>query len=164
MAATKLALRVVFAALLVAGGASAKVYVEWRPRMSFMAGYNDNVLLNGSGADGFGQAVPGIKLDIFGDHALHVELDCQAGIARLAHPESFGFSSGAFAANETCALGTRAHLSPRDKLDIRASATYAQDPFSIAGFGLLLRPGQNAYSAVFLQHVRPDRPRVHRQI
>ncbi len=143
MAATKLALRVVFAALLLAGGASAKVYVEWRPRMSFMAGYNDNVLLNGTGADGVGQAVPGIKLDIFGDHALHVALDCQAGLARLAHPESFGFSSGAVAANETCALGTRAHLSPRDKLDLRASATYAQDPFSIAGFGLLLRPGQN---------------------
>src|SRR6266446_3259417 len=83
MAATKLALRVVFAALLVAGGASAKVYVEWRPRMSFMAGYNDNVLLNGTGADGVGQAVPGIKLDIFGDHALHVALDCQAGLARI---------------------------------------------------------------------------------
>ena len=143
MAATKLALRVVFAALLLAGGASAKIYLEWRPRMSFMAGYNDNVLLNGTGADGVGQAVPGIKLDIFGDHALHVALDCQVGLARLAHPESFGFSSGSFAANETCALGTRAHLSPRDKLDLRASATYAQDPFSIAGFGLLLRPGQN---------------------
>src|SRR5882762_1884260 len=121
MAATKLALRVVFAALLLAGGASAKVYLEWRPRMSFMAGYNDNVLLNGTGADGVGQAVPGIKLDIFGDHALHVALDCEVGLARLAHPESFGFSSGSFAAN----------------------ATYAQDPFSIAGFGLLLRPGQN---------------------
>ena len=143
MAATKLALRVVFAALLLAGGASAKVYVEWRPRISFLAGYNDNVLLNGSGADGVGQAVPGIKLDVFGDHALHVALDCQAGVSRLAHPESFGFSSGAFAANETCTLGTRAHLSPRDKLDVRASATYAQDPFAIAGFGLLLRPGQN---------------------
>ncbi|HWT87014.1 MAG TPA: hypothetical protein VN177_14665, partial [Myxococcales bacterium] len=106
MDATKLALRVVFAALLLAGGASAKIYLEWRPRMSFMAGYNDNVLLNGTGADGVGQAVPGIKLDIFGDHALHVALDCQVGLARLAHPESFGFSSGSFAANETCALGT----------------------------------------------------------
>src|ERR1700682_3610703 len=118
MAATKLALRVVFAALLLAGGASAKVYVEWRPRMSFMAGYNDNVLLDGSGADGVGQAVPGIKLDIFGDHALHLALDCQAGVARPAHPQSFGFLGGAFAANENCSLGTRAHLSPRDTLDV----------------------------------------------
>jgi hypothetical protein len=143
MAATKLALRVAFAALLLAGGASAKVYVEWRPRMSLMAGYNDNVLLNGTGADGFGQAVPGIKLDLFGDHDLHLAADCQAGLARLVHPESFGLSSSAFAANETCSLATRVRLSPRDKLDIRSNATYAQDPFSIAGLGLLLRPGQN---------------------
>jgi len=28
-------------------------------------------------------------------------------------------------------------------LDIRANATYAQDPFAISGLGLLLRPGQN---------------------
>jgi hypothetical protein len=90
MVATKLALRVAFAALLLAGGASAKVYIEWRPRMTLLAGYNDNVLLNGSGADSFGQAVPGIKLDLFGDHNLHVAVDCQAGLARLAHPESFG--------------------------------------------------------------------------
>ena len=143
MAATKLALRVAFAALLLAGGASAKVYIEWRPRMSLMAGYNDNVLLNGSGSDSFGQAVPGIKLDLFGDHNLHVTVDCQAGLARLAHPQSFGLSSGAFATNETCTLGTRMRLSPRDKLEIRSNATYAQDPFSIAGLGLLLRPGQN---------------------
>jgi hypothetical protein len=143
MAATKLALRVAFAALLSAGGASAKVYIEWRPRMSLMGGYNDNVLLNGSGADGFGQAVPGIKLDIFGDHNLHVAADCQAGFARLAHPQDFGLSSGAFAANETCTVATGVHLSTRDKLQIRSSVTYAQDPFSIAGLGLLLRPGQN---------------------
>src|SRR3954468_10933386 len=128
MAATKLALRAAFAALLLAGGASAKVYIEWRPRMSLMAGYNDNVLLNGSGADSFGQAVPGIKLDIFGEHNLHVDVDCQAGVARLTHPQEFGLSGGAFATNETCALGTRVHLSPLDKLQLRTSATYAQDP------------------------------------
>jgi hypothetical protein len=143
MAATRLALLVAFAALLTAGGAGAKVYIEWRPRMSLMAGYNDNVLLNGSGADGFGQAVPGIKLDLFGEHDLHLDVDCQAGLARLAHPQEFGLSGGAFAANETCALGTRLTLSPRDKLQVRANATYAQDPFSIAGLGLLLRPGQS---------------------
>ncbi len=143
MAATRLALLVAFAALLIASGASAKVYVEWRPRMSLMAGYDDNVLMNGSGADGFGQAVPGLKLDVFGEHDLHLDLDCQAGVARLAHPQEFGLSGGAFASNETCALGTRVHFSPRDKLQLHTMATYAQDPFSIAGLGLLLRPGQS---------------------
>jgi hypothetical protein len=143
MAATRFALLVAFAALLTSRGADAKVYIEWRPRMSLMAGYNDNVLLNGSGADGFGQAVPGIKLDLFGEHNLHVDVDCQAGLARLAHPQEFGLSSGAFAANETCLVGTRANLSARDKLQIGSSVTYAQDPFSIAGLGLLLRPGQS---------------------
>jgi len=113
-----------------------------------MAGYNDNVLLNGTGADGFGQAVPGIKLDLFGEHDLHVAVDCQAGLARLAHPEQFGISSG-FATNETCNLETRLHLSPRDKLHFRGGATYSQDPFSI-GLGLLLRPGQ---SDIFVAHV-----------
>jgi len=60
MAATRLAPLVAFAALLAAGEAGAKVYVEWRPRISLMAGYNDNVLLNGSGADGSASdATPG---------------------------------------------------------------------------------------------------------
>jgi hypothetical protein len=107
-----------------------------------MAGLDDNVQMNGSGADSFGQAVPGIKLDIFGDHQLHVDVDCQAGLARLAHPQEFGLSSGAFATNESCALGTKLHFSQHDRLLIRSSATYAQDPFAIAGQGLLLKPGQ----------------------
>src|SRR5258705_222721 len=143
MAATKHALRAAFAALLLAGGASAKVYVEWRPRLSLLGGYSDNVQLNGWGGDSFGQAVPGLKLDIFGDHALHVAADFQVGLARLANPESFGISSGTFASSETCLLDTRVHLSEQDKLQIRTGATYAQDPFSIAGLGLLLRPGQD---------------------
>ncbi|MFN2546822.1 MAG: hypothetical protein ABR567_05280, partial [Myxococcales bacterium] len=48
--------------LLAAWGAAAKVYIEFRPRMSMMGGYDDNVRLNGTGgingtgADGFGQA------------------------------------------------------------------------------------------------------------
>src|SRR5205814_10219217 len=42
------------AVLLSAWGASAKVYIEFRPRMSMMGGYDDNVRLNGSGADAFG--------------------------------------------------------------------------------------------------------------
>ena len=128
--------------LLAAGSAAAKVYIEWRPRVSLMGGFDDNVQLNGNRGDGFGQAVPGIKLDIFGDHDLHMDVDCQAGLARLAHPQDFGISSSAFATNETCGLGTRVKLSTRDKLQLRTSATYAEDPFAIAGLGLLLRPGQ----------------------
>jgi len=34
--------------------------------------------------------VPGIKLDLFGEHDLHMAVDCQAGLARLAHPQQFG--------------------------------------------------------------------------
>jgi len=142
MSATKLALLAAVVPLLGAGSAAAKVYIEWRPRVSLMGGFDDNVQLNGKGGDGFGQAVPGIKLDIFGDHDLHMDVDCQAGIARLARPEEFDLSSGAFATNETCGLGTRGKLSTRDKLQLRTSATYAEDPFAIAGLGLLLRPGQ----------------------
>lgn len=130
------------AAFVAAGSASAKVYVEFRPRMSMMGGYDDNVRLNGAGGDAFGQAVPGLKLDLFGEHDLHLDLDCQAGLARLAHPQEFGLSSGAFATSESCALGTKVRLSPRDRLSLKTSATYVQDPFSIAELGLLLRPGQ----------------------
>ena len=145
---TQLALHVALAALLAAGGAGAKVYLEFRPRVSLMAGYDDNVTLGfvpGSGAlgaDSFGQVAPGLKLDLFGEDGLHMDLDCQAGIARLVHPQQFGLSSNGVAGNESCALGTRVHLSQRDRLQFRTSATYAQDPFSIAGLGLLLRPGQ----------------------
>jgi hypothetical protein len=138
---THIALATLSAALL-ATAAQAKVYVEFRPRMSLMGGYDDNVQLNGTGGDAFGQAVPGLKLDVFGEHDLHLDLDCQAGLARLAHPQEFGISSGAFAANETCLMGTRLKLDDRDKLTLHVRATYAQDPFSIAGLGLLLRPGQ----------------------
>src|SRR5690242_15020213 len=113
-ARTQLALFLVV--LLSAWGASAKVYIEWRPRMSMMGGYDDNITLKGSGGDAFGQAQPGLKLDLFGEHDLHIDLDCQAGLARLAHPQEFGLSSNAFAANESCALGTKVKLSPRDKL------------------------------------------------
>src|SRR5229473_7261521 len=85
---------------LAAGPAGAKVYVEWKPRASFFAGYNDNVLLDGSGADGFGQARPGLRLDLYGDHELHADLDCQAGIGRLLHPDRFAQDGGAFASSE----------------------------------------------------------------
>ena len=144
MAARKpLALLVALAALAAAPGASAKVYIDIRPRFSMMAGLDDNVRMDGSGTDSFGQAVPGLKLDIFGEHHLHLDLDCQAGIARLVHPDRFGLSNSAFASNESCALGVRDQLSPRTTLRLLARAMYAQDPFAIAGLGLLLRPGQS---------------------
>src|SRR5260370_8674394 len=117
MAARKpLALLVALAALAAAPGASAKVYIDIRPRFSMMAGLDDNVRMDGSGTDSFGQAVPGLKLDIFGEHHLHLDLDCQPGIAPLAHPDPFGLSNGAFPSNETCALGLRDQLSPRTNL------------------------------------------------
>jgi hypothetical protein len=140
--AARIQLLVAFAVLAASGTARAKVYIELRPRLSLMGGYDDNVELKGTGGDSFGQAVPGLKLDLFGDHDLHLGLDCQAGVARLAHPQEFGISSGAFASNETCLLGTKVKVSERDRLGFNARATYAQDPFSIAGLGLLLRPGQ----------------------
>ncbi|MGZ6143340.1 MAG: hypothetical protein ACXWLM_08375, partial [Myxococcales bacterium] len=117
--ATRVQRLVALAVFGAAWGASAKVYVEFRPRMSMAGAYDDNIQMNGSGGDAFGQATPGLKLDIFGEHNLHVDLDCQAGLARLAHPQEFGLSSGAFATNESCQLGTRVHLSSRDKLALR---------------------------------------------
>src|SRR5437868_10086303 len=143
MAARKLlALHVACAVLFgAAWGASAKVYIEFRPRLSLMGGYNDNVLLDGTGADGFGQATPGLKLDLLGEHQLHVNLDCQAGLARLVHPDQFGLG-GAFASNETCIANLRDRLSARTGIHFFGRATYAQDPFAISGLGLLLRPGQ----------------------
>src|SRR5438128_10730603 len=82
------------AAIAVAGPAGAKVYVEWKPRASLFAGFNDNVLLDGSGGDGFGQARPGIRLDLFGDHQFHIDVDCQAGIGRLLHPDKSAPAGG----------------------------------------------------------------------
>src|SRR4051812_27965947 len=136
---SKLAL---LAALMVSEAASAKVYIELRPRASLMAGYDDNVQLDGSGADSFGQASPGLKLDLFGDHQLHFDVDCQAGLAHLAHPEQFRISSRAFATSEQCVTGFRTHLDARTRMKLNARASYAQDPFAISGYGLLLRAGQ----------------------
>ncbi len=135
-------LALVASLLLAASEASAKVYVELRPRATMMAGYDDNVQLDGSGSDGFGQAIPGLKLDVFGEHQFHVNLDCQAGIAHLVHPERFGIDQGAFASNESCLFGMKDHLDARTTTRWVGRATYAQDPFAIAGYGLLLRPGQ----------------------
>lgn len=151
MAARMKALAAATAVLFGAGAASAKVYIEIRPRASFVGGFNDNVQLDGKGSDAFGQATPGLKLDLFGDHQLHILVDCQAGIARLASPEKFGGGSG-IAGNETCEAQLRDHLSPRLRLRMYARATYAQDPFAIAGLGLLLRPGQNQIFVGYLHN------------
>jgi hypothetical protein len=129
-------------ALAAAGPASAKVYVTWKPRVSLFAGYNDNVLLDGSGADSFGQARPGVRLDLYGEHQLHVDLDCQAGVGRLLHPEKFPRDGGALASSEQCIAHYRDHWSPRTSSHLTLRSTYAQDPFAISGLGLLLRAGQ----------------------
>jgi hypothetical protein len=135
-------LHVALATLFFAGEAAADTQWEWRPRVSAVGGYDDNIKIDGSGGDGFGQIVPGLKLDVFGEHQLRMAFDCSVGIARLADPNEFGFSNGRVFANEDCNLNTRVNLSERDKFLLRADTTYAQDPFALAGLGLLLRPGQ----------------------
>ena len=141
-ARTHIPLLVAGAVLAAASPASAKVYVEWRPRASLFAGFNDNVLFDGSGADGFGQARPGLRLDIFGDHQFHIDVDCQAGIGRLLHPDRFTVNGGAFASSEQCVANYRDRYSPRTTSHFLFRTTYAQDPFAISGMGLLLRAGQ----------------------
>ena len=135
-------LLVALSALAGAEPASAKVYVQWKPRASLLAGFNDNVLLDGSGADGFGQARPGIRLDLFGDHHFHVDVDCQAGIGRLVHPDKFPLNGGAFASSEQCIAHYKDRWSTRTTSHVVLRSTYAQDPFAISGLGLLLRAGQ----------------------
>ena len=137
-----IALLLAACALAAARPARAKVYVEWKPRASLFAGFNDNVLMDGSGSDGFGQARPGIRLDLFGEHQLHVDVDCQAGIGRLLHPEKFTINGGAFATSEQCIAHYKDHWSPRTASHMVLRSTYAQDPFAISGLGLLLRAGQ----------------------
>jgi hypothetical protein len=132
----------VAAVLGAAGPARAKVYLEWKPRASLFAGFNDNVLLDGSGGDGFGQARPGIRLDLFGDHQFHIDADCQAGIGRLLHPDKFALNGGAFATSEQCVAHYKDHWSPRTATHMLLRSTYAQDPFAISGLGLLLRADQ----------------------
>ena len=123
-----LALAAAVPALAAAAPAFAKVYAEWKPRMSLLAGMNDNVLLDGSGGDGFGQARPGIRLDLYGEHQLHADFDCQAGIGRLLHPEKFAQDGGAFASAEQCIVHYRDHWSPRtsSNLALRSHMTVLQ--------------------------------------
>jgi hypothetical protein len=124
------------------GAAAADTETIWQPRVSATGGYDDNVQINGSGGDGFGQISPGVKVNVYGEHRLRVGFDCEVGLARLARPDEFGFSSSSIFADEYCSLDTSVNLSARDKFKIRLSATYAQDPFALANLGLLLRAGQ----------------------
>src|SRR3954464_7879834 len=77
----------VAACCAAAAPADAKVYAEWTPRVALVAGADDNVPMNGSGGDLFGRVQPGLKLDLYGEHQMRLALDCQVGVARLAHPE-----------------------------------------------------------------------------
>jgi hypothetical protein len=129
-------------AALAALPARAKVYTEWRPRASIYAGYDDNVPLDGSGGDYFGQVRPGLKFDLYGDHHLRLDLDCQAGVGKLANPEKFGIEQGAFATSEQCIGTFKDTLSTRTTMHVFARGIYARDPFDISGLGLLLRVGQ----------------------
>src|SRR5947209_9628509 len=119
------------AAAALAGPASAKVYTEVRPRVSLLGGYDDNVPLDATGGDYFGRAQPGLRLDIFGEHRMHIDLDCQGSIARLGHPEHFGLGSSNFATGEQCAAGYAERLSNRLVLRLRSRAGYTQDPLAI---------------------------------
>jgi hypothetical protein len=137
-----IAMLVAAAACGFAAGANAKVYTELRPRLSLLGGLDDNVPLDGSGGDYFGRAQPGLRLDVYGEHRMHLDLDCQASLARLGHPEKFGMSSGDVATGEQCAAGYSERVSPRMQVRVRSRVGYMQDPLAISGLGLLLRPGQ----------------------
>jgi hypothetical protein len=150
---TKTPLLAALAALAAAGPASAKVYLEWKPRMSLLAGYNDNVPLDGTGGDGFAQARPGIRLDIFGDHQFHIDVDCQAGVGRLLHPDRFAVDGGAFASSEQCIANYRDRYSPRTTAHFMVRGLYARDPFALSGMGLLLRAGQ---TQIFSSHLTAE--------
>src|SRR3954465_1369999 len=141
-ARTNIAL-IVAAAALAAGPASAKGYAELRPRMTLLSGVDDKVALDGTGGDSFGRAQPGLKLDIFGDHRMHVNLDCQVGLARLGHPDRFSARTDSqFGTGEQCEGGYTERWSPRLQMHLRSRIGYMQDPLAISGLGLLLRPGQ----------------------
>src|SRR3982751_2512311 len=138
-----IAMLVAAAACGFAAGANAKVYTELRPRLSLLGGLADNVPLDGSGGDYFGRAQPGLRLDIYGDHKMHVDIDCQASLARLGHPDRFReVSPSDFATGEQCAAGYSERLSNRMHVRVWSRAGYMQDPLAISGLGLLLRPGQ----------------------
>src|SRR5881275_119181 len=127
MAARASTALLVVAAAFAAGPASAKVYTELRPRVSLLGGVDDNVALDATGGDYFGRAQPGLRLDIYGDHRMHVDVDCQASLARLGHPEKFrDTSSSDFATGEQCAAEYSERLSNRLQVHVQSRAGYMQ--------------------------------------
>jgi hypothetical protein len=141
------------AATLAAGAAQAHVYSEWQPRLSIGGGYDDNVLLDGSGGDGYGQVLPGLKLYLFGDHGLKSTIDCQVGFSRLADPQLYPAAQGDLVLNNLCLADLKTRLGSRSALHFDLKTQYAQDPFAIANLGLLLRPGQ---TSIFYTRLNDD--------
>ena len=129
-------------AALLPFAAQARVYTEWRPRLSLGAGYDDNVKFDGSGGDGIGEAIPGLKLGVFGEHALHLDLDCEASFARLANPGRFSDAGYGFSNSALCRAEFRDHPAEFIKTHWSMRTTYARDAFAISSLGLLLRAGQ----------------------
>jgi hypothetical protein len=154
MATRRNILMLVAACCAAAAPANAKVYAEWTPRLSLLAGGDDNVSMAApgvnAGGDFFGRAQPGLRLDLYGEHQMRLDLDCQASIARLAHPDRFQLDSGDFATGEQCRGWFRQRISPRTSLHFDSRVAYVQDPFAISGLGLLLRAGQ---TQVFNAHL-----------
>ena len=131
-------------ALGVAGAAQAHIFTEWQPRVSVGAGYDDNILLNAQGGDSFGQVLPGLKLYLYGEHGMQSTLDCQIGLSRLMHPEQYQAAGGDLVVNQMCGGDFRQRLGTRTAIKFGLRTQYAQDPFSVANLGLLLRPGQHS--------------------
>jgi hypothetical protein len=129
-------------AALAAAGAEAKVYAEWQPRVAVGGGYDDNILLDGSGGDPFAQLVPGLKLYLFGDHSMRATFDCQIAGSRLQHPDKYPAANGDLVVNQLCGGEYHTRLGTRTALRFNIREQYAQDPFAVNNLGLLLRPGQ----------------------
>lgn len=147
-------------AALGPAAAEAKIYSVWQPRLSLAAGYDDNVKFDGSGGDALGEAVPGLKLGLFGDHQLHLALDCEASVARLVNPERFSPNGSSFSNSAACRADFKDRLSERLKTHWFARTTYARDAFAISSLGLLLRPGQtqvfqSRLSGLFTEELSP---------
>jgi hypothetical protein len=132
----------VCAAALFSAAAHAKVYSEWQPRLMVGAGYDDNILLDASGGDAYGQVVPGLKLYLFGDHGMRTVFDCQVGLSRLARPGLYAAAGGDSVMNQLCGVDFRSRLGTRTALRFSIREQYSQDPFAVSNLGLLLRAGQ----------------------
>lgn len=148
------------AAALLPAAAQAKIYAVWQPRLSLAAGYDDNVKFDGSGGDGLGEAVPGLKLGLFGEHQMRLDLDCEASVARLVNPDRFYPNGSAFSNSALCRADFKDHLSERLKTHWFGRTTYARDAFAISSLGLLLRPGQtqvfqSRLSGLFTEELSP---------